>query len=114
MAKGASSKNVVFNKLIEVFPDSFWEDQGKILRIPLEENGEIVEIKVTLTAAKTNLGEGKSSAFELTDAPKDSAFTLANSQASAANPTSSTKEEDIELTKEEKENVRRLAEILGL
>ena len=34
MAKGTESKNVIFSKLQEVFPDAFWEDQGKILRIP--------------------------------------------------------------------------------
>ena len=39
MAKGTESKNAVFAKLQEVFPDSFWEDQGKILRVPLNENG---------------------------------------------------------------------------
>ena len=54
MARGAQSKTAIFNKLMEVYPDAFFEDEGKILRIPLNEDGELVEIKVTLTAAKNN------------------------------------------------------------
>ena len=64
-AKGAVSKNTIFTKLKEVYSDAFWEDEGKILRIPLDEDGTRVEIKVQLTAAKTNLGgDNVSSAFD--------------------------------------------------
>ena len=38
---------------------------GKTLRIPMKENGEIVEIKVTLTAAKDVLGSADAGAFTL-------------------------------------------------
>ena len=55
MAKGAESKQTICNKLLEVFPGSFMQDD-KILRIPCTEGGDTVEIKVTLTAAKDILG----------------------------------------------------------
>ncbi len=54
MARGAEAKQNVMNKIMEVFPDAFI--YGKELRIPMQENGERVEIKVALTCAKTNVG----------------------------------------------------------
>lgn len=99
-AKGTNSKNIIFAKLQEVFPNSFWEDQGKILRIPLDENGTRVEVKVTLTAAKTNLGgEDPASAFDSTP--------VVNSNLSTSNTV-------LEPTEEEKENVSKLIASLGL
>ena len=103
-AKGTESKYKVFSALREAFPDSFWEEDGKILRVPLDENGTRVEIKVTLTAAKTNMGTGEA--------------------ANAINPTNSTPveipnmpapiEKSIEPSQEEKENVAKLIASLGL
>lgn len=55
MARGAESKEKIFQKMLEVFSGSFMAD-AKTLRIPMEENGEVVEIKVALTAAKDTLG----------------------------------------------------------
>lgn len=99
-AKGTESKNIIFNKLQEIFPDAFWEDQGKILRIPLDENGARVEVKVTLTAAKTNLGgETVQSAFEAS---------------SPVVKTTETEKVILEPTQEEKDNVNRLIASLGL
>lgn len=96
-AKGTDSKNIIFSKLQNIFPESFWEDQGKILRIPLDENGSRVEIKVTLTAAKTNLGgESAASAFE------------------ASSPINTTNNTILEPTQEEKDNVSKLIASLGL
>lgn len=99
-ARGTDSKNIIFAKLQKVFPNSFWEDQGKILRIPLDENGTRVEVKVTLTAAKTNLGgEDPASAFDSTP--------IVNSNLSTSNTV-------LEPTEEEKENVNKLIASLGL
>ena len=100
-AKGLESKNIIFNKLKEVFPKSFWEDENKILRIPLDENGTRVEIKVTLTAAKTNLGEEEpQSAFSndpvVSSTPKQTTTTV------------------LEPTQEEKENIQKLIASLNL
>lgn len=56
MARGAISKQVVIDKILETFQGSFV--YGKELRIPMVEDGEQVEIKVTLACAKTNVGDG--------------------------------------------------------
>ena len=102
-AKGTESKNSIFQKLQEIYPDSFWEDQGKILRIPLDENGSRVEIKVSLTAAKTNLGdETVKSAFEAS-----SPFEKSTSSVEKA-------KEMLEPTQEEKDNISKLIASLGL
>ena len=56
MAKGQKSKIVIQNKILELFPEAFI--YGKEIRIPIEEDGEIIQIKVTLTAAKTSVEPG--------------------------------------------------------
>lgn len=102
-AKGTESKNSIFQKLQEIYPDSFWEDQGKILRIPLDENGSRVEIKVSLTAAKTNLGdETVKSAFEASSPFEKSAPSIEKAK------------EMLEPTQEEKDNISKLIASLGL
>ena len=60
-ARGAEVKEKLTNVLTKLFPESFMD--GKILRIPMKENGEIVEIKVTLTAAKDVLGGASTDTF---------------------------------------------------
>ena len=45
-ARGTESKGIIFGKLKEIYPNSFWEDEGKILRIPMNEGGTPIEIKV--------------------------------------------------------------------
>ena len=107
MARGNEAKQRIFTKLLEVFPGSFMQDD-KILRIVEEENGEVVEIKVTLTAAKDVIGAGVSSnrtpgptAVEEFDWSENNAFTP---QAAAAN----------DLSETEKENIRKMMEALGL
>lgn len=108
MAKGTESKNLIFAELQRVYPDAFWEDEGKILRIPMDEGGNIVEIKVTLTAAKSNLGSGElKSAFGPAAVPSPSK----NVEPSAFNqPPQNT----YEVTEEEKKNVADLVAALGL
>ena len=55
MAKGAIAKQEVLSKIKEIFPEAF-EYGNKELRIPMEEDGQRVEIKIALTCAKTNVG----------------------------------------------------------
>ena len=94
-ARGTESKSIIFNKLKEVYPNSFWEDENKILRIPMNEGGNPIEIKVTLTAAKNILGSGVvESAFPTTSEP--------------------VVESPVEMTEEEKENVATLLASLNL
>lgn len=53
-ARGAEAKEKIIDVLIKLFPNGFMD--GKTLRIPVKENGETIEVKVTLTAAKDILG----------------------------------------------------------
>ena len=62
-ARGAEVKEKLTQVLTKLFPESFMD--GKTLRIPMKENGEIVEIKVTLTAAKDVLGGASADTFTL-------------------------------------------------
>ena len=94
-ARGTESKGIIFNKLKEIYPNSFWEDEGKILRIPMNEGGTPIEIKVTLTAAKNILGSGA----------VESAFPTASEPVV---------EKPVEMTEEEKENVATLLASLNL
>jgi len=52
MAKGAEEKQIVIDKIKEVFPEAFEYD--KVIRIPIGE----VQIKVALTCAKDNVEPG--------------------------------------------------------
>lgn len=54
MARGAEAKQIITDKILQIFEGSFI--YGKEIRVPLQENGERVEIKVTLTCAKENVG----------------------------------------------------------
>ena len=100
MAKGAIAKKEIFDKLLTVFPGSFMADE-KNLRIPYEEEGAPLEIKVTLTAAKDIIGEVIKGDFDWDDAPE-------KNQPKVAPPAAVT-----EPTQEEKENVQRMLESLG-
>ena len=51
-AKGSLAKEEIFAKILETFDGSFMFNGGKEVRIPWNENGNDVQIKVTLTAAK--------------------------------------------------------------
>ena len=60
MAKGTQAKEAIVQKILDTFEGSFKYD--KEIRIPFEENGEIIQIKVTLTCAKTNVENGADTA----------------------------------------------------
>lgn len=93
-ARGAASKESVANKILEMFPNAFRYE--KEIRVPMEENGEIVQIKVTLTAAKNNVEVGgdtampgaETASFAATPAPaqlKQDAVHIAPTAAEEAN-----------------------------
>lgn len=94
MAKGAESKAKLIEKLKEIYPDAF--EYGKEFRIPFEEDGQRVEIKVALTCAKSNVGgEGAS---EVSGVESNTPVDVV-----AAAP-----------TEQEKENIAKLMDRLGL
>lgn len=60
MARGAASKEQVMAGILAAFPGSFKYD--KEIRIPMSEDGEIIQIKCVLTAAKVNVENGDDTA----------------------------------------------------
>ena len=103
-AKGALAKEEIMNKILEVFPGSFKYE--KEIRVPMMENGEMLQIKITLTAAKNMVDNGADVAI-----PGDMSGSFAPSPAPAQLKQNATV---IEPTKEVKERVKNLVELLGL
>lgn len=104
MARGAAAKEEIINRLLSTFEGSFKFD--KEIRIPMMENGEEVQIKVTLTCAKVNVNRGSDAALPGVSQTKDK-----STVGSISNATDSSL---IEPTAEEKANVKALMERLGL
>ena len=102
--KGAESKNKITQKILETFGGSFLYNDGKEIRIPLLENGETVQIKVTLTAAKVNVSPDGENAI-----PGDYAQNVADNVLYTSNIIEKTAP-----TEEEKKNVADLLRSLGL
>ncbi len=99
MAKGQESKNIIMQKILATFENSFQYD--KEIRIPLMENGEEVQIKVTLTAAKTNVSPNGENAL-----PGEVSENLNFGEVKTKEPTT--------VSQEEKNNVASLLQSLGL
>lgn len=77
MAKGAIAKKEIMQKIIEMFPGSFLYNNDKEVRINSTEEGNPVQIKITLTCAKTPVENengifeiNNSNAIEFKDTPK--------------------------------------------
>ena len=102
MAKGAESKAKVQKQILAVFPGSFLYNDGKEIRIPMSEGGEIVQIKVALTCAKENVEIGADNAI-----PGD----FPAPKMTAPTPVSNT---PVQPTTEEKQKVADLLKSLGL
>ena len=113
MAKGTQAKTQIMNKLMEVFNEAFLYNDGKELRIPMIENGEEVQIKVTLTCAKDNVVQGQDNALpgQVAD-PKTELYQFG--EQAPASKVENNEVKPVELSKEEKENVKSLLEALGL
>lgn len=104
MARGTESKSYITKKILETFEGSFLYNDGKEIRIPLKEDGEIVQIKVTLTCAKTNVSTEDSTPAEFKAAPAaDNELNFEDSQISLTPATVNT-------TPEERANIARLVE----
>lgn len=103
MAKGAIAKEFIKEKLLETFEGSFVYNNGKEVRIPYEENGELVQIKISMTCAKEPVSVG-------------GADMGGAAVASLTAPTSNfpKPKELVEPTDAEKKNVEDLLAALGL
>jgi hypothetical protein len=103
MAKGAIAKEKIKEKILNTFEGSFVYNSGKEIRIPIDEEGNEVQIKVALTCAKDNVSpEGE--VMKVAAAPKEEG--LINSFPAPHKPA--------EVTEEEKKNVEDLLKSLGL
>ena len=89
--------------LMSNFEGSFLYNDGKEIRIPVQENGELIQIKVALTAAKENVEQGADNAVPGVAAEKIDF----ESEVKTAKPV-------VEATEEEKNNVNDLLKALGL
>ena len=105
MARGTESKSYITKKLLETFEGSFLYNDGKEIRIPLKEDGEIVQIKVTLTCAKTNVSTEDSTPVEFKTTPAANASNELNFEDTPA-PSPA----EINTTPEERANIARLVE----
>ena len=56
MARGSQSKELITKALLQVFNGAFVDADGKTIRIPTTCEGETIEVKVALTAAKDIVG----------------------------------------------------------
>ena len=104
-ARGSIAKEEITNKILAEFPGSFKFD--KEIRIPVMENGELVQIKITLTAAKVNVENGGDTATPGADLIKGMTQTVEGQVVDSTTMS-------IEPTPEEKENVRILLSKLNL
>jgi hypothetical protein len=102
MARGAEAKVKVQKQILEAFPGSFLYNDGKEIRIPMPEGGEIVQIKVALTCAKENVEIGADNAM-----PGD----FPAPKMTAPTPQSNT---PVQPTEDEKQKVADLLKSLGL
>lgn len=109
MARGSASKDKITKKILEIFEGSFVYNGGKEIRIPMMEDGELVQIKITQTAAKTNVEPEDDNVMPGTEKKESENITVpirgqrASSSIIDSGP-----------TEEEKQNVKTLLEKLGL
>jgi len=102
-ARGSVLKSDISKKILETFPGSFLYNDGKEIRINGFEDGQLIQIKLTLTAAKTAVeNENAAPLTEKTETTK-------------ASSESSVKEKiPQEPSEEEKQRLTNLLNKLGL
>lgn len=99
-AKGTAAKAEITSKILAAFPGSFQYD--KEIRVPVLENGEEVQIKVVLTAAKVSVANGADTALP-GEFPAPTNAPVTPAQTTPVEPTAA-----------EKANVAALLRSLGL
>lgn len=98
--KGTILKKEITDKILEVFPGSFLYNDGKEIRIPGMEEGQLIQVKVALTCAKTNVEQNGENALP--------------GEVMPTSTIDSTPQTIIEVSQEEKDNVKKLMASLGL
>lgn len=110
MIKGSQAKADIFAKLLEVFPNSFMYNDGKECRINMDEDGNNVQIKVTLTMAKAPVEPDDSP----TPVASPEKLDWSDETAAATAPKSPVTHVPTGPSEEEKANIARLVAKLGL
>ena len=101
-ARGSILKQQIAEKILETFPGSFLYNDGKEIRINGIEEGQELQIKVTLTAAKVAVNGGNGPVLSEDAASAD------------IKPAGTNEQVPQEPTAEEKERLAMLLEKLGL
>lgn len=108
MARGAIAKENVAKKIAQVFGSDFVGEYDKKLYVWSEENGEKIQIAISMTCPKNPIGGDNGINF---DAEPGNSLDFENMSAGPASPTSFT---PTEISEEEKKNVENLMKSLGL
>lgn len=104
MAKGAVAKENVVNIIKQAFGENYVGDDGKKFYVWSEEGGEPVQVAIALTCPKVPYGTDVTPAGAV-KVNNGFDWSMGSDVASAA---------PVEITQEEKDNVQRLMEQLGL
>ena len=99
--KGTILKKEITDKILATFEGSFLYNDGKEIRIPGLEDGQELQVKVALTCAKTNVSPNGENALPGEDATTEVLIPNATQAA-------------VEITQEEKNNIKKMMEVLGL
>lgn len=99
--KGTVLKKEITDKILATFEGSFLYNDGKEIRIPGLEDGQELQVKVALTCAKTNVSPNGENAL-----PGEDTIT----EVSIPN----TAQASVAVTQEEKNNIKKMMEVLGL
>ena len=99
--KGTVLKKEITDKILATFEGRILYNDGKEIRIPGLEDGQELQVKVALTCAKTNVSPNGENALPGEDTITEVLIPNA-SQAS------------VEVTQEEKNNIKKMMEVLGL
>lgn len=98
-AKGSIAKQRIIEKILQAFPESFLYNDGKEIRINESEDGNPVQIKITLTAAKVAVESEK----QINKTEQEENYTYAPVEKVIDEPSD-----------EEKERLKTLLEKLGI
>lgn len=99
--KGTILKKEITDKILATFEGSFLYNDGKEIRIPGLEDGQELQVKVALTCAKTNVLPNGENALPGEDTVTE--VLIPNTSQAA-----------VEITQEEKNNIKKMMEVLGL
>ena len=102
-AKGSLAKEIVKEQILKIFEGSFIYSNGKEIRVPMEENGNLIQIKIQLSTAK-----------EMVSAEGEVMKAAAVASESGPVPSISEPVKMVEPTEEEKNNIADLLKSLGL